>query len=98
MMTMMEKKTLIDIDDIYYIRPTTIFLRDTMLITTTTHSNSDLGLFLFTFQVPGVAVNRPSVLRGDALLAYPIGKPGVKYRGYVHSIQQDSVKLGFDPK
>ncbi|KAG7228300.1 hypothetical protein INR49_009164 [Caranx melampygus] len=50
---------------------------------------------LLVLEVPGVSENRPSVLRGDALLAYPIGEPGVKYRGYVHSVQLDSVKLGF---
>lgn len=46
-------------------------------------------------QVPGVAENRPSVLRGDKLLVYPVGEPGVKYCGYVHSVHLDSVKLGF---
>uniref|UniRef100_A0A3B3ZT78 RNA helicase n=1 Tax=Periophthalmus magnuspinnatus TaxID=409849 RepID=A0A3B3ZT78_9GOBI len=46
-------------------------------------------------EVPGVAENRPSVLRGDQLLAYPIGESNKKYRGYVHCVQLDSVKLGF---
>ncbi|XP_061590937.1 putative helicase mov-10-B.1 [Cololabis saira] len=46
-------------------------------------------------EVPGVSENRPSVLRGDALLMYPRGEPDVKYRGYVHSVQLDSVRLGF---
>ncbi|XP_070766164.1 putative helicase mov-10-B.2 [Enoplosus armatus] len=50
---------------------------------------------LLILEVPGVSENRPSVLRGDALLAYPAGEKGVKYRGYVHSVQLDSVKLGF---
>lgn len=48
-----------------------------------------------TCQVPGVSENRPSVLRGDSLLVYPAEKEKVKYRGYVHSVQLDSVKLGF---
>lgn len=46
-------------------------------------------------QVPGVSENRPSVLRGDSLLAYPAGEPKAKYRGYVHSVALDYVKLGF---
>ncbi|CAI5647581.1 unnamed protein product [Oreochromis niloticus] len=50
---------------------------------------------LLVLEVPGVAENRPSVLRGDKLLVYPVGEPGVKYCGYVHSVQLDSVRLGF---
>uniref|UniRef100_A0AAX7UQJ1 RNA helicase n=1 Tax=Astatotilapia calliptera TaxID=8154 RepID=A0AAX7UQJ1_ASTCA len=50
---------------------------------------------LLVLEVPGVAENRPSVLRGDKLLVYPVGEPGVKYCGYVHSVHLDSVKLGF---
>uniref|UniRef100_A0A3B3ZWP1 RNA helicase n=1 Tax=Periophthalmus magnuspinnatus TaxID=409849 RepID=A0A3B3ZWP1_9GOBI len=50
---------------------------------------------LLVLEVPGVAENRPSVLRGDQLLAYPIGESNKKYRGYVHCVQLDSVKLGF---
>ncbi|PWA28754.1 hypothetical protein CCH79_00014845 [Gambusia affinis] len=45
--------------------------------------------------VPGVSENRPSVLRGDSLLVYPQGEKEVKYRGYVYSVQLDSVRLGF---
>ncbi|XP_068603628.1 putative helicase mov-10-B.2 [Brachionichthys hirsutus] len=51
---------------------------------------------LLILEVPGVSENRPSVLRGDALLVYPAGQAKVKYRGYVHGVQLDSVKLGFD--
>uniref|UniRef100_A0A673BL11 RNA helicase n=1 Tax=Sphaeramia orbicularis TaxID=375764 RepID=A0A673BL11_9TELE len=50
---------------------------------------------LLILEVPGVSENRPSVLRGDELLVYPVGQTGTKYRGYVHSVQLDSVKLGF---
>ncbi|TNN84298.1 putative helicase mov-10-B.2 [Liparis tanakae] len=53
---------------------------------------------LLILEVPGVSENRPSVLRGDSLLAYPAGEKGVKYRGYVHSVQLDTVKLGFGSK
>lgn len=53
-------------------------------------------------QVPGVSENRPSVLRGDAILVTRSGdsnKGGVvKYRGYVHRVELDSVKLGFNSK
>lgn len=54
--------------------------------------------FTFSCQVPGVAENRPSVLRGDSLLVYPAGEKKVKYRGYVHSVLLDCVKLGFSSK
>lgn len=50
---------------------------------------------LLILKVPGVAENRPSVLRGDQLLAYPVGETKKKYQGYVHSVQLDNVKLGF---
>ncbi|XP_037629483.1 putative helicase mov-10-B.2 [Sebastes umbrosus] len=53
---------------------------------------------LLILEVPGVSENRPSVLRGDALLVRPAGEKGVKYRGYVHSVQLDSIKLGFNSK
>ncbi|XP_044207549.1 putative helicase mov-10-B.1 isoform X1 [Thunnus albacares] len=53
---------------------------------------------LLILEVPGVSENRPSVLRGDQLLVYPAGETGVKYCGYVHSVQLDSIKLGFSSK
>ncbi|XP_061656428.1 putative helicase mov-10-B.1 isoform X2 [Syngnathoides biaculeatus] len=53
---------------------------------------------LLILKVPGLSENRPSVLRGDRLLIYPKGETRHKYAGYVHSVQQDSVKLGFDSK
>uniref|UniRef100_A0A8D0DA04 RNA helicase n=1 Tax=Sander lucioperca TaxID=283035 RepID=A0A8D0DA04_SANLU len=53
---------------------------------------------LLVLEVPGVSENRPSVLRGDSLLAYPAGEKGEKYCGYVHSVQLESVKLGFSSK
>ncbi|XP_029291385.1 putative helicase mov-10-B.1 [Cottoperca gobio] len=53
---------------------------------------------LLTLEVPGVSENRPSVLRGDSLLVYLAGEKGEKYRGYVHSVLLDMVKLGFGSK
>uniref|UniRef100_A0A674EXB5 RNA helicase n=1 Tax=Salmo trutta TaxID=8032 RepID=A0A674EXB5_SALTR len=57
---------------------------------------------LLVLEVPGVSENRPSVLRGDAILVTRSGdsnKGGVvKYRGYVHRVELDSVKLGFNSK
>ncbi|XP_069378985.1 putative helicase mov-10-B.2 isoform X2 [Paralichthys olivaceus] len=50
---------------------------------------------LLVLEVPGVSENRPSVLRGDALLVCPTGETGLKYRGFVHSVELDRVKLGF---
>uniref|UniRef100_A0AAZ3QYG9 RNA helicase n=1 Tax=Oncorhynchus tshawytscha TaxID=74940 RepID=A0AAZ3QYG9_ONCTS len=52
--------------------------------------------------VPGVSESRPSVLRGDAILVTRSGDSNkgsvVKYRGYVHRVELDSVKLGFSSR
>ncbi|NWR31582.1 SDE3 helicase, partial [Tachuris rubrigastra] len=60
----------------------------------------DRGLLVL--DVPGVAENRPSVLRGDHLFAHLSSErnrsPLVQYKGYVHSVELDKVKLGFSPK
>ncbi|XP_040905865.1 putative helicase mov-10-B.1 [Toxotes jaculatrix] len=61
-------------------------------------SRDPVNKTLLVLEVPGVSENRPSVLRGDELLVCPIGETGVKYRGYVHSVQLDSIKLGFGAK
>uniref|UniRef100_A0A8C7R6U0 RNA helicase n=1 Tax=Oncorhynchus mykiss TaxID=8022 RepID=A0A8C7R6U0_ONCMY len=57
---------------------------------------------LLVLEVPGVSESRPSVLRGDAILVTRSGdsnKGGVvKYRGYVHRVELDSVKLGFNSR
>ncbi|KAM3872352.1 putative helicase mov-10-B.1 [Diretmus argenteus] len=53
---------------------------------------------LLVLEVPGVSENRPSVLRGDRLLVCPKGETGVKYKGYVHRVELDKVKLGFSTK
>uniref|UniRef100_A0A8C5C8Y8 RNA helicase n=1 Tax=Gadus morhua TaxID=8049 RepID=A0A8C5C8Y8_GADMO len=53
---------------------------------------------LLVLQVPGVAENRPSVLRGDNILVCPIGETRVKYRGYVHAVNLDEVTLDFNSK
>jgi len=53
-------------------------------------------------QVPGVAENRPSVLRGDHLFASLSSErdssPRVLYKGYVHGVELERVQLGFSPK
>lgn len=53
-------------------------------------------------QVPGVAENRPSVLKGDHLLATLADEqthnPVVQYKGYVHAVELEQVKLGFCEK
>lgn len=50
-------------------------------------------------QVPGVSENRPSVLRGDHLLLTKNddlnSQPITKYKGYVHRVELDRLKLGF---
>uniref|UniRef100_A0A8C3G5A4 RNA helicase n=1 Tax=Cyclopterus lumpus TaxID=8103 RepID=A0A8C3G5A4_CYCLU len=52
-------------------------------------------------QVPGVAENRPSVLRGDCIRVSKSGdkvEPITVYIGYVHRVELDSVKLGFSKR
>ncbi|XP_066500136.1 putative helicase mov-10-B.2 [Hoplias malabaricus] len=57
---------------------------------------------LLVIEVPGVAENRPSVLRGDHLLLTKKEDlqldSVVKYKGYVHRVELDKLKLGFSPK
>ncbi|XP_048877491.1 putative helicase mov-10-B.1 isoform X2 [Brienomyrus brachyistius] len=56
---------------------------------------------LLVLQVKGVAENRPSVLRGDHLLVSKAGdksKPITLYKGYVHRVEMEQVKLGFSKK
>ncbi|KAL3851912.1 hypothetical protein ACJMK2_015607 [Sinanodonta woodiana] len=55
---------------------------------------------LLLLKVPGLAENRPSVLKGDWLyvrICQPDGKLSSReYQGYVHELHQDEVALGFD--
>ncbi|XP_021395152.2 helicase MOV-10 [Lonchura striata] len=57
---------------------------------------------LLVLDVPGVAENRPSLLRGDHLFAHLSSKrdhsPLVRYKGYVHSVELEKVRLGFSSK
>ncbi|XP_041811417.1 putative helicase mov-10-B.2 [Chelmon rostratus] len=56
---------------------------------------------LLTLRVPGVAENRPSVLRGDCLRVSKSEdkvQPITVYMGYVHRVELDAVKLGFSNK
>uniref|UniRef100_A0A8C4I5L8 RNA helicase n=1 Tax=Dicentrarchus labrax TaxID=13489 RepID=A0A8C4I5L8_DICLA len=56
---------------------------------------------LLTLRVPGVAENRPSVLRGDCLRVSKSEdkvQPITVYTGYVHRVELDSVKLGFSKR
>uniref|UniRef100_A0A8B9H6G8 RNA helicase n=1 Tax=Astyanax mexicanus TaxID=7994 RepID=A0A8B9H6G8_ASTMX len=56
---------------------------------------------LLVLKVPGVAENRPSVLRGDHLnvcVSEDKAKPVTMYKGYVHRVELDRVKLGFSKK
>nr|XP_033482694.1 putative helicase mov-10-B.1 [Epinephelus lanceolatus] len=56
---------------------------------------------LLTLRVPGVAENRPSVLRGDMLRVSKSGdtvQPIIVYTGYVHRVELDRVKLGFSKR
>ncbi|XP_067414809.1 helicase MOV-10 [Emydura macquarii macquarii] len=57
---------------------------------------------LLVLKVPGIAENRPSVLRGDHLFVSHSEERGcpqlVYYKGYVHAAELDTVKLGFSNK
>ncbi|NWT59640.1 SDE3 helicase, partial [Erythrocercus mccallii] len=57
---------------------------------------------LLVLQVPGVAEKRPSVLRGDHLFAHLSSErehsPLTQYKGYVHSVELERVRLGFSSK
>ncbi|XP_048065716.1 putative helicase mov-10-B.1 isoform X1 [Megalobrama amblycephala] len=54
---------------------------------------------LLVLELPGVSENRPSVLRGDHLLLTKSEEVNfstvTKYKGYVHRVELDQVKLGF---
>lgn len=53
-------------------------------------------------QVPGVAENRPSVLKGDHLFVNLSSErnhsPLIQYKGYVHGVELEKVRLGFSSK
>lgn len=57
---------------------------------------------LFRGQVPGLAENRPSVLKGDCLYVRILDSEGVagdhEYQGYVHEVLQNEVALGFSDR
>ncbi|NXT59199.1 SDE3 helicase, partial [Pluvianellus socialis] len=57
---------------------------------------------LLVLDVPGVAENRPSVLKGDHLFAHLSSErdhsPLVRYKGYVHGVELEKVRLGFSSK
>ncbi|XP_074833527.1 helicase MOV-10 isoform X2 [Carettochelys insculpta] len=57
---------------------------------------------LLVLEVPGVAENRPSVLRGDHLFVTQSDQRSqpqlVRYKGYVHALELEKVKLGFSSK
>ncbi|XP_034626490.1 helicase MOV-10 [Trachemys scripta elegans] len=56
---------------------------------------------LLILEVPGVAENRPSVLRGDHLFVTRSEQRTlpqlIQYKGYVHAVELERVKLGFSP-
>ncbi|XP_033925659.1 helicase MOV-10 [Melopsittacus undulatus] len=60
----------------------------------------DRGLLVL--DVPGVAENRPSVLKGDHLFANLSSErhlsPLTQYKGYVHGVELEKVRLGFSSK
>ncbi|XP_027716180.1 helicase MOV-10 [Vombatus ursinus] len=56
---------------------------------------------LLILEVPGVAENRPSVLRGDhlfAILNSDQGQDVTTYKGFVHRVELNRVKLSFSPE
>ncbi len=62
------------------------------------HHSQSHSIFAVTTQVPGLAENRPSVLRGDHLFAkLSDGSEEKEYKGYVHVVEEKHVQLGFGP-
>ncbi|KXZ53358.1 hypothetical protein GPECTOR_7g1254 [Gonium pectorale] len=54
------------------------------------------GSRLLVLQVPGLAENRPSVLKGDRLYVRPAGAgSGREWEGVVHVVEREQVLLGF---
>ncbi|XP_065103210.1 putative helicase mov-10-B.2 [Paramisgurnus dabryanus] len=57
---------------------------------------------LMVLNLPGVSENRPSVLRGDHMFLTKseevFASNVIKYKGYVHSVELDKVKLGFSKR
>lgn len=57
------------------------------------------GASSLVLEVPGLAENRPSVLRGDHILARILDKDGQigteEYQGFVHDVEQTRLVLGF---
>ncbi|XP_033121728.1 putative helicase MOV-10 [Anneissia japonica] len=49
-------------------------------------------------KVPGLAENRPSVLKGDYLFAIPKDSPNKCYTGYVHRVEMEELVLGFNSR
>ncbi|KAG8517695.1 LOW QUALITY PROTEIN: Helicase MOV-10 [Galemys pyrenaicus] len=66
---------------------------------TMTQDTNDRNPSLLTLEVPGVAESRPSVLRGDHLFARLTSEMhqenAVTYKGFVHRVELDRVKLSF---
>lgn len=64
-----------------------------------TWESEDRSSGLLTLEVPGVAESRPSVLRGDHLFASLSSEmhheESVTYKGFVHKVELDRVKLSF---
>ena len=60
------------------------------------------GFFFFYCQVPGLAENRPSVVRGDQILVRIKDSKGQpekeEYQGFVHILGLNDVHLKFSPK
>lgn len=52
---------------------------------------------LMRLEVPGLAENRPSVLKGDRLYA-TFGEDNRKYEGFVHKVELREVALGFQKR
>ncbi|XP_051965391.1 putative helicase mov-10-B.1 isoform X2 [Xyrauchen texanus] len=82
---------------------------DQMLLDIKRYNKKDVSMVrdhenkrLLALEVPGVSENRPSLLRGDHLLLTKSKEVYLstvtKYKGYVHRVEQDQVKLGFSNK
>ena len=48
--------------------------------------------------VPGLAENRPSVLKGDHIIVKQSGTQRPEYEGVVHEVRDKSIRVGFNER
>ena len=65
---------------------------------------TEAGPKFLRLEVPGLAENRPSVLKGDKIYAQVFSNPdqenpdGHEYEGFVHEVEDSAILIGFNAK